>query len=135
MRTLITLGMVALGTMASSCGDDTGAPPVQLDLSGVVRDMATAPGAEAGTTTAPMTAAVDVIDNAYAPMSVTIAKGGTVTWTWRGANPHTVTSNTNEPFDSSPPKVTGTFSHTFNTAGTFPYHCTVHLFMGTVIVQ
>jgi plastocyanin len=69
---------------------------------------------------------------------VTISAGGTVTWTWRGSSSHTVTSDDNgATFDSSPPRSSGTFSHTFPNAGSFPYHCEVHgLFMaGTITVQ
>src|SRR4051794_9890706 len=85
---------------------------------------------------APMTAAVSVMDDFFSPKQVTIAAGGTVTWTWMASASHTVTSDTGL-FDSSPPKSSGTFSFTFPNAGTFPYHCLVHGFMmsGTVIVQ
>jgi plastocyanin len=85
-----------------------------------------------------MTAAVSVGPNntlTYAPMSVDIAAGGTVTWTWAGSIAHSVTSDSGV-FDSGV-KTTGTFSFTFSTAGTFPYHCTVHGFVmaGTVVVH
>jgi plastocyanin len=37
----------------------------------------------------------------------------------------------------SPEQMTGTFSNTFNTAGSFPYHCQVHgtSMSGTVTVR
>jgi plastocyanin len=41
----------------------------------------------------PANAAVSIVDNAYNPASVSVAPGGTVTWTRNGSNPHTVTSN------------------------------------------
>ena len=114
----------------TSVVDLAGVTPV--DMAGVVApvDMAT------GTPTAPTSAAVSLHDNFYAPAAVTIAAGVTVTWTWAGANPHTVTSDTGV-FDSSPAKTSGTFSFTFPSAGTFHYHCLVHGFImsGTVTVQ
>jgi plastocyanin len=80
-------------------------------------------------------ASVDVIDNMFAPRNVTITQGGTVTWTWRGSNPHTVTADDGS-FDSSPAKSSGTFSHIFVGTGSFPYHCTVHSASeGTITVQ
>jgi plastocyanin len=85
---------------------------------------------------APATAAVSVMDDVFSPASVTIRTGGTVTWTWRSSNLHTVTSNTGA-FDSGTPQSSGTFSHTFATAGSYPYHCEVHglSMSGTVTVQ
>lgn len=41
----------------------------------------------------PMNQAVSIQDNQYSPASVSVAPGGTVTWTRTGSNPHTVTSN------------------------------------------
>jgi plastocyanin len=83
------------------------------------------------------TASVNVTDNAYSPSSIAITVGDTVQWTWTGANQHTVSSDTSEAFDSGAPMTSGTFSHTFNGAGTFTYLCGVHgqAMTGTVIVQ
>jgi plastocyanin len=86
----------------------------------------------------PTTAAVTVGPGgtlSYAPQSVDIVAGGTVTWTWAGGLPHSVTSDTGL-FDSGI-KTTGTFTLTFPTAGTFPYHCSVHglVMSGTVVVH
>ena len=86
----------------------------------------------------PMTASVTVGPGgmlAYAPASVDIAAGGTVNWTWNGDLTHSVTSNSGV-FDSGV-KLSGSFSFTFPTAGTFPYHCLVHGFVmsGTVVVH
>ncbi|MFH0342584.1 MAG: plastocyanin/azurin family copper-binding protein [Chromatiales bacterium] len=73
------------------------------------------------------------------PPSLTIKRCDTVTWDHQqGTTPHTVTSgdfgagNAGAQFDSRggnpaarmPPPTQ--FSHTFNSAGTFPYHCVVH---------
>ena len=49
-----------------------------------------------------------------------------MTWTWTGANMHSTTSGGN--WDSGI-QASGTFAHTFNSAGTFNYLCTVHPFM------
>jgi plastocyanin len=87
-----------------------------------------------------MTASVDVLDNSYSPATVTILAGGTVTWTWKGGNPHSVTSGTgtdDNKFPSSAIQTTGTFMQTFATKGNFPYFCKQHgaSMSGTVVVQ
>jgi plastocyanin len=86
----------------------------------------------------PTSAAVTVGPNGtltYAPSSVDIAAGGTVTWTWAGGIAHSVTSDTGV-FNSGI-MTGGTFSFTFPTAGTFHYHCLVHGFImaGTIVVH
>src|SRR5687767_3318562 len=72
---------------------------------------------------------VSVEDDFFTPTNLNISKGTTVTWTWNTNRNHTVTSgNASAPtnlFDSGI-KSSGTFSFTFNSTGTFPYHCRVH---------
>jgi len=82
------------------------------------------------------------VDQVSGNSTTTIPVGTTVTWTWVGS-PHSVTSGACPPCQHddnfgteqsfSPPH---TFSFTFNTPGTFPYYCTVHLsaMTGTVVV-
>ncbi len=77
---------------------------------------------------------------AFVPATITIKAGTTVVWKNVSVVAHTVTSDDGKAFDSglSNPIAaqTGTYSHTFNTPGTFPYHCTIHPYMkATVIVQ
>jgi predicted secreted protein with PEFG-CTERM motif len=72
---------------------------------------------------------------------VTIEAGGTVTWENTDNAAHTATGGTptdgpSGAFDSSLMMVDGTFSFTFDSAGTYPYFCMVHPWMqGTVIVE
>src|ERR1700682_6691720 len=65
----------------------------------------------------------------FSPSSVTIQRGDTVQWTW-SASGHSSTSGTpGSPsglWDSGILNQGATFSHTFNTAGSFPYYCTPH---------
>lgn len=72
----------------------------------------------------------------FRPSTVTIDVGDTVTWTNRGGV-HNVVADDGS-FTSGPATFDWTSSHTFNTAGTFNYHCQPHQFLvmvGTVIVQ
>jgi plastocyanin len=71
------------------------------------------------------------------PAVDTIAVGGKVTWTWGGANNHSVQSTGSPSFTSSSVQSSGTYSLTFNTAGTYTYDCAVHgtAMTGKVVVQ
>jgi plastocyanin len=72
---------------------------------------------------------------AFAPASVTVSPGSTVTWTNRDEEPHTVVANDGS-FHSPGMGTGATFSHTFPTAGTFDYVCSIHPMMhGTVVVK
>ena len=72
---------------------------------------------------------------AFSPSTITVAKGTSITWTNKDPVAHSVTSDTGK-FDSGLINTNGTFSFTFSTVGSFPYHCTVHTNMtATVIVH
>jgi plastocyanin len=72
---------------------------------------------------------------AFSPGTITVPVNTTITWTNKDPNTHTVTSNTGI-FDSGSISNNGTWSHTFATAGIFPYHCKIHTSMtATVIVN
>lgn len=62
---------------------------------------------------------------AFSPAGFTSRLGTLVTWTNHDSVAHTTTSN--EGFWSSPHLGTGaSYSHRFNSAGNFPYHCAIH---------
>ena len=78
---------------------------------------------------------VTVADRMYSPKTLTISVGETVTWVFadRGMA-HNVVADDNS-FRSQLME-TGQFTHTFDTAGTFSYHCTPHPDMtATIIVE
>jgi plastocyanin len=89
------------------------------------------------TAAAPSTAKVVLKDIAFHKSSVTIRRGGTVTWRWDdGRVGHDVTSRGTLRFKSSTTKQTGTWRIRFTKAGTYRYVCTVHPGMaGRVIVR
>ncbi|MFF4500580.1 plastocyanin/azurin family copper-binding protein [Streptomyces sp. NPDC001401] len=64
---------------------------------------------------------------AFSPRSLTITAGDTVTWTNRDQAPHDV-KTTSGPASVHSPMLNkgGSWSHTFTTAGTYGYVCTVH---------
>ena len=78
---------------------------------------------------------VSIAGFAYNPTPVLIGIGDTVTWTNSDAGRHTATSDVMGEFDSGQLNNGESASHTFNTAGTYDYHCNFHNFMnGRVVV-
>jgi plastocyanin len=76
------------------------------------------------------------IDNfTFAPASLTVAVGTTVTWTNRDDIPHTVVSD-DQSIKSKALDTDDKFTFTFTKPGTYSYFCSLHPKMkGTVIVQ
>jgi plastocyanin len=78
---------------------------------------------------------VDISGFAYAPGTVTVNVGDSVTWTNADAQSHTASADDGS-FDTSAIGTGDTGSVTFSSAGTFAYHCEFHPNMtGTVVVQ
>lgn len=110
-------------------------------------------GTSAGSSSAAKTATVNMTDaNKFEPASVTIAKGGTVTWKNTSSTQHTSTDDPSkaankadaalpsgaQPWDSGMVDPGKTFTHTFDVAGTYKYFCIPHEsvgMLGTVVVQ
>ncbi len=80
------------------------------------------------------TAAVTIKGFAFDPASITVKVGTSVTWTNEDGAPHTITSDKGD-WDSGRIAQGGTYTRTFDQAGTYAYHCAVHPSMtGTVVV-
>ena len=78
-------------------------------------------------------ASVRIVDFAFNPTALTISVGTTVTWTNNGSSVHTVTGSG---WDSGQLQPGQSFKRTFDTAGTYDYHCTNHPSMtASIIVQ
>jgi plastocyanin len=76
----------------------------------------------------------------FTPSNLTVTSGTTVTWDFLSGT-HNVTSGTAPTADgaytSGTPQTSGTFTHQFNTTGTFHYFCSVHgtMMTGTITVN
>jgi plastocyanin len=88
------------------------------------------------TTTAVQSGEQVTISNlAFDPQSVTIKVGEAVTWANEDSMTHTVVADGGE-FQSENLASGFAFTFTFDTAGTFAYHCSIHPTMtGTVVVR
>jgi plastocyanin len=80
--------------------------------------------------------AVKIINFAFKPKAITIAKGTKVRWTNAGTVSHTTTSIKGV-WDSGVLAPGAAFGRVFKKAGTFKYHCTIHptLMHGKIIVS
>jgi len=89
------------------------------------------------TSTQPTATNAVTIDNfAFSPANITVKKGTTVTWTNKDSATHTVTETDSLNGPKSGDLETGkSFVFTFDTVGTYHYHCSIHTSMtGTVTV-
>ncbi len=127
LRAFLAGGVLLL---ASACGGGGGTPTSAPGSNPPAASQAPAAIACQGNPGLP----VAIADFTYTPNSMPVTAGGTVTWANGDTAPHTVT------FDSGPDcgqiGTGGTITATFNAAGSYPYHCTIHREMtGTVVVQ
>ncbi|MDB5164101.1 MAG: plastocyanin [Candidatus Saccharibacteria bacterium] len=72
--------------------------------------------------------AVSISNFSFSPSSITVKKGTKVTWTNKDSTSHTVTPDKPDAdFKGSDTLSNGdSYSVTFNTVGTFTYHCNIH---------
>ena len=88
-----------------------------------------------GATQTATTNAVTIKDFAFSPAKINVKVGTKVTWTNQDSTPHTVTADSGSGPDSGTMNQGQTYSFTYDTVGSFPYHCNFHSNMtGTVEV-
>ena len=105
----------------------------KLSAVAVAASLATAvavvPAAQAGSAKT-----VSVKNNSFSPGTVSIKKGGKVTWKWtQGGVPHNVTPASGGKGSATSSKKGFTYSKTFSKAGTFKYVCTIHSSMKVTV--
>jgi plastocyanin len=124
MKQILLIGLLILAVIVSGCA--TKAPTTT------------------GTQTTPTTTGgnlgikkdVTISGFAFNPDTITIPKETSVIWTNMDTAPHTIVSDTGSEIDSNSIAKGETYVHTFNTPGTYTYHCGIHPSMkGTVIVE
>lgn len=125
-RFVLLAGVLAFATACGSSNSATPSSPTPTPTSTT--------NTSAGNVTVPQGAQV-LGSSAYAPDPITVPVGTMVTWTNNDSTAHTATSNTGA-FNSGTIAPGRSFSFTFQTAGTYPYHCNFHSGMvGSVVVQ
>ena len=137
------LSIVMLAVVALGCGGGGGDGPTGTE-NGNGSGNGSGSGAGSGAT-ASATVAMRSTDDGYgaayfsfAPSSVRITRGGTVTWAHEGGSAiHNVTFSAATGVPANVANlVNGSASRTFNTAGSFAYRCSNHEGMtGSVTVE
>jgi plastocyanin len=69
---------------------------------------------------------VQVKDNKFVANKITVRKGTTVKWVWKGKAPHNVTVTKGPKKFASRTMVKGSFSKKLTKAGTYTILCTIH---------
>jgi len=120
----------AFAVLAVACGSNDTSPSSPAPVPTPVPT----PGGASSAISIPVGA--EVLGNrAFTPDQVEIDAGTTVTWTNTDSVAHTSTSNASG-WDSGIIAPGRQFSFTYQTPGTFPYHCAIHPGMvGTVVVR
>ncbi|MGZ4267770.1 MAG: cupredoxin domain-containing protein [Solirubrobacteraceae bacterium] len=72
------------------------------------------------------TRSITVADTYYKPKSVTVTRGTTIRWVWRGKLPHDVRVKSGPVKFRSRIMQKGSYSRTLTRAGTYRIYCTVH---------
>ena len=72
------------------------------------------------------TKSIALRDTFFSPKSMTVSKGTTVKWVWRGRLPHNVTVKSGPVKFRSKTQTTGSFSKRLTRAGTYRIVCTIH---------
>jgi plastocyanin len=111
-----------------------------LLLGAAVLALAAVPAVVGGAPRTASTKRVSVKDNFFSPHSVTIRRGGKVTWTWRGQLDHNVRFRKVPRGASrrgSSTKSSGRFTRSFSKRGRYTYVCTIHApdMRGSVVVK
>jgi plastocyanin len=149
MKTLLAAlcACLALGLVAAGCGgdDDSDSGDSGAAATATTEKPADTTGGGGGDTSggaeATAGAKATMKDISFQPSNVTVAKGGSVTWTNDDSVGHDVTKQSGPGPDfksGSPGGISGgdTFTQKFDTAGTIKYVCTVHPGMeGTITVK
>ena len=115
----LVIAITSASLLASACGSNASNP--------------TTPSTTADVT---VTIQRDNGSNSYAPNPITMRVGQTIAWRNADAITHTATLDSGA-FNSGSVSAGATSAATMmSTAGTFPYHCTIHPGMvGTITVQ
>lgn len=133
-KIVIILNIAVLLTMFSfyGCSD------AKQTNSGLDSDTSTNPTPGATTHIVEMTG-----DYEFVPSSLTIKQGDSVKWVMNSPKPHEVASGTvimtedgregvPDGLWNSGKMVSGSFTYTFNSKGTFPYYCDSHVDQGMI---
>jgi plastocyanin len=121
--------LLAVAVAVAGSGSGSGAAPAQTPAAAVAPSPPVAARADAAL---PIVIARDFM---FAPNTIAVKAGSTVTWKNSDDEPHTVVSETGL-FRSGALDTNESFTFRFDKPGTYRYACSIHPRMvGTVVVQ
>jgi plastocyanin len=124
---LVAAGAIALAAVGFGGGGSAGGTGM-AGMAGMSMGASTADNAPVASDS------VAIKNFGFSPATITVTAGSTVVWTNDDSVQHDVTFDGGD-IASNTLNHNDTFSHTFPTAGTYHYICSIHPFMhGTVIV-
>ncbi len=128
IRLAILATTLSAGLLAIGCGDSSSSPATPTP------NPSPTPAGSATSVSIPQNASGLTL-TAFNPNPITVSVGTTVRWTNTDSVAHTSTSNS-AGWDSGTLPAGAHFDFTFQTAGTFPYHCAIHPGMvGTIVAH
>jgi plastocyanin len=134
---MLSLRLIAISgvlAVAAACSGNDSSPAPTAPASPTPAPVSTPASGGSSSVSIPVGAAA-LGTAAFAPDDLTVDAGTTVTWTNTDSIAHTSTSDALG-WDSGIVAPGGRFSRSFQTAGTFRYHCAIHPGMvGTVVVR
>lgn len=117
-----TIAILALSACSSSASPSAGATQAASAPASV---SASVSASDAGAGSAAGAGAVTIKGFAFNPADFSVKVGTKVTWTNQDSAGHTVTFDTGN-VASETLQTGATYSRTFDAAGTFTYHCSIH---------
>lgn len=128
MKTTLSISAMTAASVISvallACGQKAQSTTPEKQSAAVATDSQPASGAQ-----------VKIDNFSFAPQTLNVAAGTTVTWTNSDDVPHNVVS-TEKIFKSKTMDTDEKFSYTFTNPGTYKYYCSLHPRMtGTVVVK
>lgn len=120
--------LIACGGSSKAATQPTAMPTMVMPTSGTPTRTAASVAA-----TDPNSPQVGIDNFNFAPKSLSVPVGTTVTWTNRDDVPHTVTSR-DKKFSSQALDTDERFTFTFTAPGTYAYFCAIHPIMTAEIV-
>ena len=124
-RPILLVGLLLCAAALAACGGSSSTPAASAAAPAAPSEAAPSAAAPSEAPAAGGGDAVTIKNFAFGPASLSVAAGTTVTWTNDDTAAHTATADDGT-FDSSSIAPGATFSQTFDTAGTFAYHCSIH---------
>lgn len=118
----------------SGCTTTTTTTTVTTSSSSMLPTTSSSSASSATSTSMASQVSVNIQNFAFSPNTLTVKAGTTVTWTNMDSVSHTVTSDSGSELNSGNIPTGSSYSHTFNTPGTYNYHCSIHTGMVATIV-